>query len=258
MDRRNMLSTIQSVLFASYTLALPFWTYGYVSATLSLARKEPATPATLLEGFRRFAPVLRLNLLEASLVLGIGFVSTQIGPLLFCLTPWARPMLEQIAQQLPQVSTDVGSMDTMLQIMENAPKIPLYAFIGLIALALGAPVFYRFRLARLFLMDDPQMGAFRSLVESTRRMRGNYLSMLKLDLHFWWFHGLNLLTLALSSGNILLTEAGVTLNWTFAPLVFSLIGSLCQLALYWWRYNEVHVTYVHAYDELGKPPIYSE
>lgn len=258
MDRRNVLTTVQMVLLLAYTAALPFWTFGYVGTTLSLARREEVSPSSLLDGFRCWGAVLRLTMLEMTLVLMVGLVSVQVGSLLFYMTPWARPVLEQIVQQTPPPGEGPASLETMMLITENAPMLPLLLFVGLTALALGAPVYYRFRLARLFLMDDPGLGALRALIESFRRMRGNYGAMFRLDLHFWWFHVLNLLTVVLSFGDVLLAEAGVTLNWAPAPLVFSLAGSLCQIGLYWWRYNEVHVTYVHAFDELGQPPLYTE
>lgn len=258
MDRRNLLSTVQSVLFLAYAIALPFWTYGYIHTTLSLARQEEAAPSSLLEGFRHIGPIFRFTMVETTLVLMVAIVSSQVGSLLFCMTPWALPMLEQVVEQLPLLESDPGSLETLMQIMDAAPKGPLFLCIAVPALGVGIPLFYRFRFARLVLMDDPDIGAFRALGTSFKRTRGNFRNLLKLDLHFWWFHGLNLLTVVLSAGDLILTELGVSLPWDWAPLLFSLAGALFQLVMFWWRYNEVQVTYVHAFDKLGEPPVYSE
>lgn len=261
MDRRAVLSTVQSFLRLALLAALPFWNMGYVWVTLALAQKEPATPRSLLEGFRRWGAVLRLTLLETTLMLAVGMVSFQLGSLLFCLTPWADPLLEAVVRLMPNgmAAMDSAAMEALLEAADTVPALPLLSMVGLVALVLGGPLYYRFRFTGLYLMEHPEQGAIRALAESARRMRGNYGAMLGLDLHFLWFHGLNLLTVLLSYGDTLAAELGVSLpiSSEAAFFLFPCVSALCQLALYWWRRNEVSVTYVHAYQKLAEPPVYT-
>ena len=62
---RSVLSTAQVVLQIAQMALLPFWEAGYYWATLKMARREDVQPGSLLEGFRRFGPYLRLTLLRS-------------------------------------------------------------------------------------------------------------------------------------------------------------------------------------------------
>ena len=57
---RTVLSTIQMLLQLGQLVLLPFWQFGLIHAALRICRQEEATPDTLLGGFRRFGPLLRL------------------------------------------------------------------------------------------------------------------------------------------------------------------------------------------------------
>ena len=63
MGLRSVLETVQTTLYVAQAVVLPFWQIGYVFVTMKLARGEQTGMTGLLEGFRRFGPVLRLQIL---------------------------------------------------------------------------------------------------------------------------------------------------------------------------------------------------
>jgi uncharacterized membrane protein len=258
MDRRALLTTVQSALRFTQAAVLPFWSMGYVHVTLQISREEPVSPPDLLEGFRQFGPVLRLTFLETTLFLAMGFFGSQIGSLLFLMTPWAQPMLDAL---LPILSAGGELPDTnaMILAMEHLPVsslIPFWCVVAGVCLAVALPIFYRFRLARMHLMDYPKRGALRALFYSARHMKGNYLAMLRLDLHFWWYHVLSLLAAALFYADTLAELMGLRLPWPeeVSYLLAFLLYATATLLLHLWRRNEVHLTYVNAYHLLDDPP----
>ena len=93
----------------------------------------------------------------------------------------------------------------------------------------------------------------RASSELTRYRR---LGLFKLDLSFWWFYLLNAGTLVLCYGDVLLNLMGVSLPWSedVSYFLFLVLYAAAQLALYWWRKNEVDVTYAQVYTDLQNPP----
>ncbi len=254
---RSVLQTIQALLQLVAATLTPFWSIGYVYASLRLIRREPATPATLLEGFRRFFPVLRLMLLQMLIFFGVAVVCIQLAMVIFLATPWAQPLYE-IAQQMladPTLSdpSSLLSQSQMLQIGSACSALFLL-FYALLAL----PLFYRYRMAQLALMDHPEQGALYAMRTSRLMMRGNCLPLLRLDLSFWWFYSLDVLLLVLNYGDQLLQTAGIPLpiSTPAAYFLFSVASGVLQLGLYVWARNRVQLTYAAAYETLRQisPP----
>ena len=257
LDRRAMLSTVQMVLRFLYVALLPFWLIGYTFFTLQLSQRSEAGPASLLEGFNRFNAVLRLLFLKSFLIGGVLFFGIQVGYFLFCFTPWAAPLLE-VAQTIVESGESVHILlleeDMFAAFLEV--KFPLLSTMILTALIFGAPIFYRFRLADLYLLEHPEKGAFRALAASTRLMRGSYGAMFRLDLHFLWYHGLNLLILLIGCAGIILSvaEIQVPIPSDVVPMIAAALYALLSLAVAWWQKNPVRLAYVHAYEILQDPP----
>ena len=63
---RSSLTTLQTTLQVLQLIAIPLWQAGYVYMTLQLSQEKPVDYKTLLGGFVRFGPVLRLLLLTLS------------------------------------------------------------------------------------------------------------------------------------------------------------------------------------------------
>ena len=257
MGMRSVLTTAQTVLRFAQTIALPFWQIGYVFTTLKISRGEDVGPATLAEGFFRFGPVLRLELCMGAVYLAIGMACSYVSSFIFFLTPWAAPMMEKLLPMMsdPSLMQDTAALEeAMLAAMTDA-IVPIMAIFGVIFLAVSAPVFYNLRMAQRCLMDEPEKGALAAMRKSRKLMKGNCVSLFKLDLSFWWFYLLDALVTVVLYGDTILSTAGVSLpvDSTVAFFVFTVLYLVCQLALYCWRRNEVETTYSHAYCALQGP-----
>jgi uncharacterized membrane protein len=239
---RTILETAQAVLSYAELAALLFWQIGYVYIALQIGRGQTVQINSLLEGFRQFGPVLRLRLLTMLLYSGVIFAGVYLGTTVFALTPWAEPLL---------VAYQTGTETAIMAAMESL-MLPMMAVVIPVLLILLVPYYYRLRMADYLLMDHPEMGAMMAIRISRLMMRGNRLHLMKLDMSFWWFYVLELMTVLVGYGDLLLPMFGIRLPWsgTMSYFVFLALFYVSQLALYWWRGNEVRVTYALAYEAL--------
>ncbi len=240
---RAMLSAIQMTVMLGGAVMVPFWNLGYTRAALNTARGDEAVPATLLEGFRLFFPALRLFFLQAALLLVLLFIGVQVGTILYMLTPVSGAAMEMIEQLLAAgeaALTDPAATKLLVQAFW-----PMYALILLVLLVLFIPVLYRLRLVEFSLVDG-QHKALRNMAQSNVQMWGKCFWMFRLDLSFWWYFLLQLLTAALAYGD-LLVGGGDVAYWAFY-----LVSAGAQLALGWWYLPRVQTTYALAYDEITK------
>ena len=251
---RSTLSTVQAMLNILIMAFIPFWNLGYTSVVLKLGRGEAAKETDLLNGLRRFGPVLRLMLLRLAVSFIVGFAAVQVASIAFSMTPWAVPFYQQLENaglMSPSGMMDEATMSVLLPTM-----IPLWILTAALLVAAMIPVSYRLRLAELCLMDDPQCGALLAMFQSNRMMKGNCLALFKLDLHFWWYYLAQILVTALCYGDVLLPLLGIQLP--FSPevgfLLFYVLAQGAQILLYWRCRNLVECTYVGAYDLLRTTP----
>lgn len=251
---RGILTTVRTVLNLLPLAALPFWQMGYVYTTVQIARKKPVGPETLLEGFRKFFPVLRLKLLMAVLYMLVMFLTTQVGTMVFVMTPWATPMMSAIFAYTE--NPEDPSLMAALDAAAADAAVPMLVIMGVIFLALAAPFFYRFRFAERFLMERPLKGALGAMKASSQLTAGMRMGLFRMDLSFWWFY-------LLAGVSALLAYADMILPWLGVQLPFSegvnyflclVLYAASQLALHWWRKNEVAVTYAQVYTDLQNPP----
>ena len=130
--------------------------------------------------------------------------------------------------------------------------VPLLIIGAVVIVAISIPVFYHYRLASYFLMDGDKNGAFASMRSSRKLMRYLCIDMFKLDGNFWWFYLLEILTIVLCYLDVILGWLGVTLPFdaAVAYFLFFSLYLVSQLVLYWWRKNEIGVTYACAYEFL--------
>lgn len=246
---RSVLELLQSILSLGSTIALPFWELGFLFAVIGFARQEAVTPRDFLTGFQRFAPALRLFLLQFLMYAAIAFALMNIASMLFMVTPGftkaaelLMPMMEQSATgQLPEIEPDTA----MLLLQATAPMYIIWAV--LFALV-GIPLAYRFRMAQFALMDGAP-GALAAMGLSSRMMRGNRFSLFKLDLSFWWYYAAQAALMVLAYGDMLLAVAGITLpiDGTVLYLCFYIAYLLLNLALAWLCKARVQTTYAHCY-----------
>lgn len=257
---RSVLSTVQSVLQLARSVALPFWQMGYIFYTLKVAQGSDGNTSSLLEGFRRFGPVLRLKAMMMALMFAVMMLSSYLSSAIFMLTPWSAPLFEALTPMFSG-EVDEGALMEIYESISPATIAPMMIIFLVCFIALTVPVYFRFRMADLWLMDHPGRGAFAALQGSRKMMKGNCLAIFKIDLHFWWFFLLDLLIGAVSYGDMLLPQLGIQLPFgeTAAFFLFFGVYLVLQLLLYLWKQNEVSVTYAHAYEALkpseAQPPV---
>lgn len=250
---RSMLETAQAVLELAVTVALPFWNISLTRAALCWARGELAEPPTLLEGFRRFRSVLGVKLLIALIFLGLCMAVSYLGSMLFLFTPFSGGLIEAldpIMQETGVLNPEVLLTDEMMAQLSSA-AVPLMIFVGILFGAIAIPVWYRVRFADFAVMDGGR--AVFSLAESFRITKKKALQIFKIDLHFWWFYLLQLLTVILCYGDSILAELGVVLpiSAEVSYVLFYGAGILLQGLLLWYCQAKVSAVYALAYETLS-------
>lgn len=257
---RGLLSTAQSVLELAAMVVLPFWQIGLLKSVLLLAREEEAAPASLLEGLRRFFPVLRLNLLRGALYGGIGMFCIYFAASIFMMTPWSAPLVAAMEPLMTQQNLTyeqaMSAMEAVQPVMDAA-VLPLMLIFGGLFCLFAIPLMYRFRMADYLILDVPGTGAMAALRHSARMMRHRRMHLFSLDLSFWWFYALELLIAAVGYGDLWLGQVGVTLpiHGDVAFFLFFGLHLVGQLALYWWAKAKVEMTYGVFYESLEKAPV---
>lgn len=251
---RSVLSTIQTVLPLAQSLVLMCWELGYYSAVMRFARKQYADHTDLMTGFHRFGPLLRMSLLQGLIFLAIFLGSSYLGAQIFIFTPFARELTEAMTPLMESAVADPNAMlmdAAVLEATENA-ILPLLAIVGLIFTLFAVPVAYRYRMANYRLLDHPREGALAALRNSRAMMRGNCVSLFRLDLSFWWYYLLQILATALCYGDQLLPMLGVALPVSprFAFFLFYGLYLAAQFGIHYCFRNFLEVTYVQVYEQI--------
>jgi len=254
LGNRAILETARTMLQYASVILLPFWELGFVFAALRLARGQEAKPESLLEGFRRFFPALRLMLLRLVLYIGVALCCINFGATIYAMTPLAQPVVEllepivnaETAQEM-QLLLEQVSMETMVKVIW-----PAWVIFGVLYVLLMIPLLYRLRMAEFVLMDEQKVGAFAAMSKSNRIMRRNCWKLFRLDLDFWWFYLLQVLLTVLCYGDILIEMLGISLPMDpdVRFFLFYLVYAFGQLALYAYAWGRVQTTYGVAYDVL--------
>ena len=250
---RAVLETAQTVLQFVSLVLLPFWSIGYIRAVLQWADWAPADAPVLLHGFRRWGAVLRLQLLQGFLYCALLLVGAQLAGVIFLLTPAAQPLYALTEELAAAGITD--PYDLMENEAYMAAAMKMVPYVLAVAALLVAPLAYRLRFAEYILMDIPQAGALGAMLGSWHLTRRNCLSLLKLDLRFWWFYLAQGLIVLLGYGDMLLPMLGVQLgvDADVAMFGFYIAALICEFVLFVWQKNRVFTVYGLAYRQLAVP-----
>lgn len=250
---RSVLGTAQMLLSSAGMVLLPFWEIGFLRSALQLAKEEDATPATFFEGFRRFAPVMRLFLLQLMLYFGIALLSSQLSTTLYLLSPFSNGLYEAMEPMLSEGDQTILTEAMVSQLLPHL--LPIYILFGVVFLTLSIPLFYRFRMAQFVIMDQPGTRARAAMKSSSQMMRGNRLALLRLDLRFWWFYAAQIAIGIVAYLDTILPALGIQLpisaNASF--FLFYLIHIGLSLLLAWRFGSYVQTTYAHCYLTLNEP-----
>ena len=219
---RTALRFAQTALMFAVTLALPFWQLGYTRAAILYAKGETPEPRDLLYGFQRFLPALGLMLIRAFAVALTAFFCLQLAVMVFAMSPWATQAL-QLMQQLGGVNNE----EIMLSLQNEL--VPVYGIWGILMIAAILFLYYRFRLADIYLLEGSH--PIKALYESLRRTRYDWRQLVCLDFRFWLFYlGLGLCA-GLSYLDMALPYLGVSLNPEVAFWLFNILGQIGNVAL---------------------------
>ena len=248
---RSILETAMSLLRLGSTLVIPFWTFGYVFSILGTVRGERMEPGALLTGFRRFGAVLRLNLYRGIRYMLVAMLCLYPSMALYLMTPLAYPVYE-ILMPLMESGTTAITVDEATMTAVSEAMMPAMAVYMLVFVLVSAPLFYRLRLADYILMDEPELGALGAVRKSAVLMHRNRLEMLKLDLRFWWFYGIQAVAMAVCYCPEWLSWFGVSLSETSQWVCYG-VYLLIQFAAAVLAQNRVEATLAVAYEALLQP-----
>lgn len=255
---RSILSTVQSVLPLAQSIFVLFLGFGYQSAVLRLARRQDCPPASLLDGFRRFGPIVRLALMQGLIYVALAIAASYVGAQVFVMTPLAGDYLEIMMPLLSStsvLSSEVVLDEATLAAATNA-MLPAIPIIVVIFLAIAIPILYQYRMSTFALFDDPGRGAIAAMRESRGMMRKNRFQLFKIDLSFWWFYLAEGLIAVLAYGDVLLPMLGVVFPWsdTVSYFLFYILSLAFQTGLYYLFLNRVNVAYATVYEALRPQP----
>lgn len=250
---RTILSTLQAMLPILQMLVMLGWNAGYAMAVLKIIRWEPVSHSTLVSGFSMFFPMLRAMLLEGLIFFNIALLSFFLSIQIYMLTPWAKELMVVMEPMLPSILDSTAPVldDSILPAVMDAMLPMMLIFCGLY-FVLSIPVTYRLRFSTFCLVDAPRAGALRAMGASRRLLRGNCFRLFRMDLRFWWYHGI----LAIASLIQMLPLLGLVLPQGFDFTYYLCYGVYLAIvfAVYALVRNRVECTYAAAYDSLREKP----
>ena len=250
MGMRSVLTSAQAILELAAGVLLPFWNIGLLFAALSWARGRNATPYYLLQGFRRFSTILGLYFVQGGIYIALGIAVYYVSSVLFMLTPYSAPFMEQLESLYESATELTPQMMTEL----TTHMTPLLILFGVLFAAVAIPVAYRLRFAQYAIMEGS--GTVASMVHSIRITKGSVLQIVKLDLSFWWFYLLQALTVAVCYCDQILPALGISLPFSedVSFFLFYVLGIVAQCVLLWQYQANVSTTYCLAYRALDPQP----
>lgn len=254
MGTRSILSTISTMLPLALSMFLMCLDVGYIAAMLRISRDQYTSPNTLRAGFQRFWPLLRYTLLQSFLFIGLMVVSAYFAVQIFLLTPLSRntmailAALSQGAELLdPAAIAESAVYPELVQSM-----LPALLLTAALYTALCIPVLYQYRMTYYVLLDKPGLGAMAAMRESRKMMRRNRFKLFRVDLSFWWYHGLCFLASLVCYGDTLLPALGIALPFseTASYFIAYALFLAMEFGIYYFLRNRVEVTYALAYEAV--------
>lgn len=254
---RSALETGQVVLSLAGTILIPFWQISFVFAALQISRKQTAGPDSLLEGFRQWGKVLRMNILLTLVAIFVMLACSYGASIIFMVSPMSDKIYTALE---PLMTTDITELTPQMEEMVLSQSGWLFGILGGLLILIGLPVLYRYRMCQFSLMDGGK-GARHAINRSKLLSIHNRMEMFRFDLSFWWYYlGLSLLsslaniTSYLEIFGISLPISNNVLFWVFyllslaAQLLFAYFFSpyyYTSCALYYERMKDRFLTPVN-------------
>lgn len=212
MGTAGLLQTAATVVRVLVNILQPFWAAGFLWAAMNMVWNQPTDPRTLLEGFRRWMPLLRLTFLRELLMVAAAFLLMYPALMVFMMTPWAKPLAELTAALAATPGMTQAAMEEAMYsnaMIDAAMPFALF-YLGALVLV-WLPMFYRLRLADYLVLRGCNRTML-ALMLSWRLTKKRCMSLVKLDLSFWWYHLAGLVLTAVLYGDSLLPLLGVEMN----------------------------------------------
>ena len=253
-ETRVILETAATALSVIVMVLQPFWNMGLTYAALRIARGKSDYPHTLAEGFRRWGPVLRMNLMLILVYSILSFGAMYASSILYMYTPAGAALAEQLQDVL--LSGDFSSYADVAAALSPETLREMYRVMlpifGVVAFVLLTPAFYRMRMAPYVLMDQHGTGAWRAIRTSNRLMKRKVFQLLRLDLSYWWYYLLSLVVMVPMYADLLL--GALEISVPVADEVLMLAGHgvyvVLMLVLDCTCLPKIMTTYALAYDAL--------
>lgn len=253
MGTRTILSTVSTMLPLILSAFLMCLDVGYLGSMLRISRGQYASPNSLRIGFDRFWTLLRYSVIQGAIFAGLMVLSVYASVQIFLLTPLSKPAMEILLPMTQDGPIDpVALMDNPVYNDLMMTLLPVMILSAVLYLVLFIPVAYRYRMTHYVILDKPGMGALAAMRESRNMMRRNRISLFRVDLSFWWFHGLCFLASALCYGDSLLPMIGIELPFSadVCYFIFYALFLAAEFGIYYFLRNHVEVTYALAYEAL--------
>ena len=254
MGNRAVLSTIKTALPLAQLIFLMCLEMSYHMCVLRFARRRYVDLTDLKAGFPKFGAILRTKLLTIAVYLGLAIGAMYASVFLFMLLPISNAFYELMLPLLDSATILSGGIviDDATLAAATAAIWPVFLIFAGIFGVLGLPILYSFRMVPYCVADNSQRSAMVILKESRTMMKGNKLSLFKLDLSFWWFflaEGLITTTAYLDS---ILPLAGISLPWsdTVSYYGFYIISLMGQVLLSWAYLNRISVSRACFYEAI--------
>lgn len=253
MGLRSVLSTVQSVLPMVVSMIVMCLELGYLAAMLRVSREQYVSRQTLKLGFSRFWVLFRCRILQSLMYSGAGFVAFWVAMQIYLFTPLsqkAQTLLMPYLSDANAVLAVLADEALMMQIVKA--MIPMFVLTAVLFLPLAAMLYYSMRMTDYVIIDQPGMGALYAIGESRKMTKGSRMRLFRLDLSFWWWYVISLLTMLVCYGQEILAALGISLSLPKDAGYFLFMGAYLVLQFVTWYFlrSRVEVVYAQAYDAL--------
>ena len=251
---RSVLGTLQTMLPLIFNFLLLAMGLGFTGAMLRVSRGQYTSPKSMKIGCDRFWVLLRATLLQMLLYYMVFILSSNLAALFFLLTPFSNPLVATATVIKEQFGGDVvAAMENSAMFLQLTKDItPLFIIAAIVFLAAAIPIFYHLRLVDYILIDKPGQGAFQSMRESKKLMRGNCLKLFKVDLSMWWYYVVTVLSMILCYGDVILSLLGVEFSMPIelVSILFLAVYLIALFVITVFLEPHVQVVYGLCYDAL--------
>ena len=245
---RSALQTVQALCAYVSMIVLPFLQYGHQAVGLNTAKGCPSEKTTLLWGFRRFGPFLRLALLWLLLFLAVTMAASNAAGILYMLLPGTADTFLEVQELMMNDPNSLMGVETAEALLLK--MWPMYVIFGALMIALLIPLAYRLRLVSTAILDGENK-VIHSMFASWKNMRTHCKQLFFLDLRFWPYFLLTGFATVVAYGDQLLGLSGDVAYWS--AILLSLAIQVLAAAVYLPRFHTAQAKFYLSYYPTEQP-----